>query len=466
MNNTPHLQIPGQADAPSGDLLANLGKQINLDPEALKLLEQTSIDNGVDFGQVLEATKSGSDPEAVIELLKSEKELGTKAGNEIIQNTTSSDADKLAKALQKNMPNSESGKASQELNQILGKTVKQPEQVLNQQTALNQQTVLAQDTVEVTPKEVVSSKEILPNKMSDVKTLDSNAKHHNQLSEIKLPQTQKSALTSEKAVVDSSLVKEEVALNSKLEKNQLVRFDQFMSKQSPTMRMNSAKKAYNPMNESMFAKKVDASLPGVTTIKKEQTKLQDIMFSQPESEAVLEGSQGENLQAIVKNSNKMNNPSVNKVFDINTLSKLDTTNDVIAKVQDYILQSKVGNTPEAELSFKHHELGKIDLLVQKEHGDTIRLTIGTNSKEGLKFFTQHQRDLISSLNSAGIQVSDFKLDSASLSSGGQNSSNDGSNKESLARGNGNQQHNSQNGQRDQESRKRSQLWEQFNKEAA
>ncbi len=249
----------------------------------------------------------------------------------------------------------------------------------------------------------------------------------------------------------------------------LVNLNEFISKQSPSMQANMAKKAYKPMTDSMFNKKIDAGLPEVISIQKNQTKLQDIMFNQSNAESSMEnsfeGSQFDGQALTPKNNSTNEVQSAGKVFDINGLSKLDSTNQVISKVQDYIIQTKAGNNPEVEVSFHHDELGKVDLLVQKDKGDNVRLIIGTNSKEGNQFFTQNQRELLSTLNNSGIQISDFKLESSSLNNSSNNSQ-DGSSREQFAKGNGQQHHNSESGKRDQESRKRSELWEQFNKEAA
>ena len=444
--NTPHLPMQGKGINPeSGDLLSNLGSNINLDPESLKLLEQSSLEQGVDFGKVLEATQKGQDPKAVIELLKNEKELSTKAGNELIQNGKQSNILENSQGAKISENQAELanilGKNNQLKPEMLGHSLKNVEQSQNQNSVRNHSGT--------------------GNKLDNTLGLEG-----------KIPQVQvkgQQALQTKSNALVSQANKNQAKISNESQKG-LVNLNEFISKQSPSMQANIAKKAYKPMTDSMFNKKVEAGLPEVTSIQRNQTKLQDIMFNQANAEGSMEngfeGSQFDGQTMASKNNTSNEVQPVGKVFDINSLSKLDSTNQVISKVQDYIIQTKAGNNPEVEVSFHHDELGKVDLLVQKDKGDQVRLMIGTNSKEGSHFFTQNQRELLSTLNNSGIQISDFKLESSNLNNNSNNSQ-DSSSREQFAKGNGQQQqHNSESGKRDQESRKRSELWEQFSKEAA
>jgi flagellar hook-length control protein FliK len=110
------------------------------------------------------------------------------------------------------------------------------------------------------------------------------------------------------------------------------------------------------------------------------------------------------------------------------------------------------------MSFDHKELGKVDLMVQKGAGDQLNISIGTNSVEAAKFFNRNQADLLGSLAQSGIQVGDFKLET-SQGNNNQSQSQDSS-KQQFAQGQKGQ-HQSEFGQREQDSKKREELWEQF-----
>jgi hypothetical protein len=441
--------------------MGGLENQVNLDPEALKLLEQSSLESGVDFNQVLKATKQGQDPEAVIQLLKNNKEG---AGS------------KETKALAENLTNKEgtnpqlNGSANKELNQVLGKNLdKQNPEALKQAEVLKQTEV----PVEAIQKERSAFfPKVAKQGMPQVQTEQPTLKANQQLLKTQMPtdqvvQNMETAQPLQQAVknnpyqaqsAQSMVGNKQVATQAKKNGN-LLSLNDFMAKQSPTLKNSAAKKAYKPLSDSMFNKKVDASLPGAMKAPQKETSLQDILLGKMDNTNEMTGKvlEGQPSQNMIAKGETVDNAA--KVFDINSLSKLDTTADVITKVQDYIIQSKVSSQSQVEMSFEHKELGKVDLMVQKGAGDQLNISIGTNSVEAAKFFSRNQVDLLGTLAQSGIQVGEFKLET-SQGSNSQSQSQDSS-KQQFAQGQKGQ-HQSESGQRDEDSKKREGLWNQFN----
>ena len=95
----------------------------------------------------------------------------------------------------------------------------------------------------------------------------------------------------------------------------------------------------------------------------------------------------------------------------------------------------------------------------KGAGDQVNILISAQSAEGAKFFQQHHNELMQSLNQAGVQVADFKLDTSSQS-------NNNSQQDSSRQFNGQEKQHAQHEQnrRDNESQKRHELWAHLNKE--
>jgi hypothetical protein len=119
------------------------------------------------------------------------------------------------------------------------------------------------------------------------------------------------------------------------------------------------------------------------------------------------------------------------------------------------------------MSFNHQDLGQVDLLVQKGHGNQISVMINSHSAEGTKFFSQNRGDLLHTLNSSGLQIADLKLDTTSNMNSGSQSFDQ--REDNNSRHFGQSQHHASNGRqhRDDDSRRRAELWELFrNREAA
>lgn len=252
----------------------------------------------------------------------------------------------------------------------------------------------------------------------------------------------------------------------------LVDFNSFMKKQSPQAkaRIQASQASYAKKNthKSMFKAKIDESLPHVAKKPMAQTKLQDVMFKSADQSADMNMTPEQQMA----NQNMMNvgkvgaavvgTEQVAKVFDMNQMPANATADEVIAKIQDYAIQTKVNNEPQLDFSFRHQELGQVDLTIQKAGGDQLNILVGANSTEAMKFFTQNQGELLQSLTQAGVSVGDFKLDSSSKSNNQNLSQNSNGNSQDTHR-----EHQSESGQRQEEQQRRAELWDQLkDKEAA
>ena len=144
------------------------------------------------------------------------------------------------------------------------------------------------------------------------------------------------------------------------------------------------------------------------------------------------------------------------------MAQLNMNQDVINQIQDYIIQAKASSEPTVQMTFNHQDLGMVDLVVQKAHGDNVSIMINTHSMEGSKFFTQNQTELLQTLTQSGVNVSEFKLDSSN------NTNNNGQDNFGQNSRNSQHQHASDDKQqRNQDSERRQELWNLLNnKEAA
>lgn len=244
----------------------------------------------------------------------------------------------------------------------------------------------------------------------------------------------------------------------------LMNLDEFIANQSQSQKAAITKNPYkSSMSESMFAKKIEADAPKLTgSTGSDQVKLKDLMLmedssSSPDAGASFSQKQNQAPALITATG------ATAKTFD---MAQLNTTNqtDVINQIQNYIIQSKASSEPTVQMSFEHKDLGMVDLTVSKLQGNQVSVMINSHTQEGSKFFNQHQNELLQSLTQSGIKVSEFKLDTSSNTNQNNNqnhnhSSGNGSEKGQFA---GNEKH-----QRNEDSRRREELWSLFNnKEAA
>jgi hypothetical protein len=102
-----------------------------------------------------------------------------------------------------------------------------------------------------------------------------------------------------------------------------------------------------------------------------------------------------------------------KVIDMNSLQNVENTDEMINKIQDYIVQSKVTGQKSIEMSFMHKDLGQFNLQVDKLDNQQIQVSIMSSSSDGAKFFKENQTALMNSLSQSGLQVSEIKLESSS-----------------------------------------------------
>jgi hypothetical protein len=247
----------------------------------------------------------------------------------------------------------------------------------------------------------------------------------------------------------------------------LMNLDDFVAKQSPGRKQIFANASANPYKsaeaKSMFAKNIEADAPKMTQVQTTETtpmKVSDLMLqsdagSDSESRPDLSGGQQNNAAKIATSV------AGGKAFDVSQLTNTNQA-DVITQIQDYIVQSRVSSEPTMQMSFEHKDLGMVDLTVAKD-GNQVSIMINSHTKEGSKFFTQNQGELLQSLSQAGVSVSEFKLDTSSNTNSNQNGSSD-----SPSSSNGKQEHaGNERGERDKDSERREELWNLLNdKEAA
>ena len=420
---------------PAMDVLDLLGNQLVLDPESLAMLKQEGKVTESEFAALLEAIGDGEvDPE---QLLKNAK--NAKSTPESLENLLKSE------------------------NQVIPGTVPVKDGAVEVLETTPKDLVLKQNLENTKPLNPLN--EIL-SKNSSVKLEQAPVKLGP--NPIKLEQTQD---VKQVLKMDGPVVAEKS--ETLVSKNpNLMKLSQFMEKQTAsTQKRFQASGSYAAPEKSMFIEKVEATnsmaKTGATNAVKAVTH-QDLMFAGSD-EANLDSSDQNSTQAITNtvkpNTNNLTAEST-KTFDMSQLvgDKPMSSEALISKIQDHILQTRAGNEKSIEMSFNHKDLGQVGLHVQKHAGDSIGITISTASAEGAKFFTQNQGELLHSLSSAGIQVSDFKLDSAKAGSNlNQDSSSDSSKQFA---GNNKQGAQSESGERKQEQDKRQSLWEQFSEQAA
>lgn len=156
-----------------------------------------------------------------------------------------------------------------------------------------------------------------------------------------------------------------------------------------------------------------------------------------------------------------------KTFDMNNIKSSQPT-EIMNQITDYVVQAKAAKEPTVNMRVNHDELGMIDITVSKIGGvnnEAIAVNIGTHSADGKNFFQQNSKDLFSHLTTAGLNVSDLKVETPTQtakndfdfgSQSGRNNSQHGSEK----------QFGSEQNQRRHESERRQDLWKLLNKEAA
>lgn len=153
-----------------------------------------------------------------------------------------------------------------------------------------------------------------------------------------------------------------------------------------------------------------------------------------------------------------------KVFDMNNI-KTSNTNEVMNQITDYVVQAKAAKEPTVTMRVNHDDLGMIDITVSKTgaNQEAIAVNIGTHSVDGKNFFQQNSKDLFSHLTTAGLNVSDLKVETPSQTAKNDFDFNSQSGKNQQG---SDKQFASEQNQRRHDSERRQDLWKLLNKEAA
>lgn len=201
---------------------------------------------------------------------------------------------------------------------------------------------------------------------------------------------------------------------------------------------------YEQQQSSIFKKDLKSKVSEIAKPRPENN-IMDFMLQQDIK------AMDRHIQMPVNNSNlelATQTASAGAVLELDTLSSTNDRAAVIDQIQNYIVQAKATNQPKVQMSFHHQELGVVDLNVEKAQMGQVNISITTNSSEGMKFFNQHQSDLLGTLSNSGIKVSEFKLDSNTQGDLSQNNSQQ-------------QGHSQHTHHRNQDSKRREELWNLF-----
>lgn len=107
------------------------------------------------------------------------------------------------------------------------------------------------------------------------------------------------------------------------------------------------------------------------------------------------------------------------------LSQVKDPQQLLSEISNYIETSRISSGKELEVVVKHNDLGQFKINAQKGQGDLIDLQIIANSDEAHSFFNKNEVNLLKTLTTQGVKVSDFKLsmgESSSSNASGNNSS--------------------------------------------
>lgn len=464
--------------------------KISLDPESLKLLEKKATSSNVNFEKVLNSVKKGQDPEAIIELLKSQQNGIDKSElpqiKEAFRKEEQQDLTGLPKMVNKKI-------GTEGINNITPINVENEELkfVLRDKSVPNdfiQEQASSVDS-NIKSAQKLEHTDLLPRKESEVFFGKTSMKK--EISDMSNKNVTPEALSINKEVIrdETPHILDQFQRIPQLKKTGIpvksegvVDLNQFIANQSPAsqkmMQQQLIKNAYRPVSQSIFDKKISESLPAVNVKRVdngELTSLKDIIFSGNKSEPSNELKIAHEVIGITdidsdlsKNKNTIVEPT--KVFKLSSVQSLTTPDELINKVQDYIIQSRVGNKAEVKMAFHHDELGQVDLIVKKIDS-SMNVAINPHTVHGKDFFKSHQVELVRHLSQAGVPVGDFKIElpllnvnqgsfSQSLSQNDSSSSKQGNHDFSSfnhQRGN----HQSESGQREHDSRRREELWEKY-----
>ena len=155
-----------------------------------------------------------------------------------------------------------------------------------------------------------------------------------------------------------------------------------------------------------------------------------------------------------------------KVFDMSKI-KSSNTNEIMNQITDYVVQAKAAKEPTVNMRVNHVDLGTIDIVLSRVGvgQDAIAVNIGTHSVDGKNFFQQNSKELFTHLSTAGLNVSDLKVEVPQQTAKNDFDFGSQSGKGSQQQGS-EKQFGSEQNQRRHESERRQDLWKLLNKEAA
>lgn len=397
--------IHSQARVSNGemDLLNSLGEQLQLDPEMAKLLNAEG-ELPADFEAALKEM-SFEDAQKLVDTLNSETDMAGATQARLNQ--------QLQELLPGNVERLGTSQSQKDLQALLSKNNPAQTQVLDGDQALNLK----------------------------------NAKNAEDASKAFMPERKSIFAGQQQAQQPQQGKNAQQAQNTQ----GLVDLNQFMAQQSQANKNRALSSQYKNEQQSMFSNKafMEKQMPNV-----------GLMASTGEAEMSSLGEFGHGQdQLLAQKANAQGAAAGGKVFDLGTLTKSGDIEAVISQIQDYVTQAKAAKEPSAQMSFKHPELGDVDIFVRKGAGEQVHVTIGSHGQEAAKFFKQHQGELLQTLQNSGVQVGEFKLESSSTKDGQNNQNNE--QKQQFA----NQQNKSnQEQQRKEDSHRREELWELLNKD--
>jgi hypothetical protein len=227
--------------------------------------------------------------------------------------------------------------------------------------------------------------------------------------------------------------------------------------------------------KNLATKKEVSNAYGMKALPQQQQKLaleSGLKQTQVVNEASAVDSSPVNSQQFILNmmNEQQSAPQINetqaapKVFDMSNI-KTTNGNEVINQITDYVVQARAAKEPTVNMRVNHEELGMIDITVSKSgvNHESIAVNIGAHSMEGKSFFQQNSKELFSHLSTAGLSVSDLKVETPN-----QTAKNDfdfgsqsGRNQHASDKNFGSEQN-----QRRHEQERRQDLWKLLNQEAA
>lgn len=154
-----------------------------------------------------------------------------------------------------------------------------------------------------------------------------------------------------------------------------------------------------------------------------------------------------------------------KTFDMSNIKSSQPT-EIMNQITDYVVQAKAAKEPTVNMRVNHEDLGLIDITVSRVgnvNSDTLAINIGAHSAEGKNFFSQNSKDLFTHLTTAGINVSDLKVETPTQTA--KNDFDFGSQSGKNQQGS-EKQFGSEQNQRRHDQERRQDLWKLLDKEAA